>query len=575
MFAQIVLTKKPDGRTYKYLHIVESYRDGKTIKKRRIASLGNIDGYSEKDIEQIIHKLETLLKNRVLGTAFDIKPYELVDFGISYIIHFLWDELDLTGFIRNSLCDTNIDFDVSHYIKILVINRLSNIFGKFHLYDIIDNMYLPNSNNDLILANFYNTLGYLAEIKPKLELYLYSKQANLVKPSLSIVFCYFIDVCFTDNFNLIGDYGLFPPDQLTLKNFKFVLFLANNDIPIKHDLFSDKDLDSSYLDSAIKNLKHEYSIEQCVFVGDSKVIADDIIKQFVKINYPFIIGYDNNFRIVDYILMEKFKDVKTFNKIRSNLYYKEISVSEVDEDSVRYILCYDHIKALRDEALRLSLINETEFELTCVKNDLLNVQRSRKTELNEIMNKVNDILEKKGVASLFKVNFDGYDLDFNIDKIALSNEKLYDGKFLIKSNLALSAQEIVDRYDKLANINRKFREIKNCFDITPLFKINEKQINGYVFVCVLAYLFERRIIASYSRTVDEKNNHFQNIISKKVQLFECCYTDEQILDEIYNWKALRVEFIGKKFLSVTLPKPVVQEILDDIGMGIPLRVVCE
>ncbi|TDY46228.1 hypothetical protein C7445_1072 [Alicyclobacillus sacchari] len=40
MFAQIVSTKKPDGKTYQYLHIVESYREGRTVKKRRVASLG-------------------------------------------------------------------------------------------------------------------------------------------------------------------------------------------------------------------------------------------------------------------------------------------------------------------------------------------------------------------------------------------------------------------------------------------------------------------------------------------------------------------------------------------------------
>lgn len=47
VFAQIIFTKRADGRTYRYMHIVESYREGKSVKKRRIASLGNIDAYSE------------------------------------------------------------------------------------------------------------------------------------------------------------------------------------------------------------------------------------------------------------------------------------------------------------------------------------------------------------------------------------------------------------------------------------------------------------------------------------------------------------------------------------------------
>ncbi|WP_407947621.1 hypothetical protein [Paradesulfitobacterium ferrireducens] len=52
----------------------QSYREGKTVKKRRIASLGNIDAYSDKEIEQIILKLESLLQNRVVGSIDDLNP---------------------------------------------------------------------------------------------------------------------------------------------------------------------------------------------------------------------------------------------------------------------------------------------------------------------------------------------------------------------------------------------------------------------------------------------------------------------------------------------------------------------
>jgi hypothetical protein len=36
LFPQVVSTKKSDGRTYRYLHIVESYREGKSVKKRSV-----------------------------------------------------------------------------------------------------------------------------------------------------------------------------------------------------------------------------------------------------------------------------------------------------------------------------------------------------------------------------------------------------------------------------------------------------------------------------------------------------------------------------------------------------------
>ncbi len=86
MFPQIVTTKKSDGSAYRYLHIIESYRVGSAVKKRRIASLGNIDAYSEKEIEQIIHKLESVLQNRVLGSVNDLNPVCMLEFGVPVIV---------------------------------------------------------------------------------------------------------------------------------------------------------------------------------------------------------------------------------------------------------------------------------------------------------------------------------------------------------------------------------------------------------------------------------------------------------------------------------------------------------
>lgn len=96
LFAQIVTMKKPHGRTYKYVHIVEPYREGKSVKKRRIASLGNIDANSDKEILQIIGKLESLLQHRTRGTAEDLEPSKTVQFGVPYVVQFLWDQLGLT-----------------------------------------------------------------------------------------------------------------------------------------------------------------------------------------------------------------------------------------------------------------------------------------------------------------------------------------------------------------------------------------------------------------------------------------------------------------------------------------------
>ncbi|WP_232070086.1 hypothetical protein [Kyrpidia spormannii] len=124
MFAQIVSTKKPDGKTYKYLHIVESYREGGTVKKRRVASLGNISQYSEREIEQIIRTLESLLQHRTTGSIDDLETHRVLQFGVPYVVQFLWNQLGLSEAIRHALKDREVTFDVARYVQAMVIHRL-------------------------------------------------------------------------------------------------------------------------------------------------------------------------------------------------------------------------------------------------------------------------------------------------------------------------------------------------------------------------------------------------------------------------------------------------------------------
>ncbi|ACV58531.1 hypothetical protein Aaci_1507 [Alicyclobacillus acidocaldarius subsp. acidocaldarius DSM 446] len=159
MFAQIVSTKKPDGKTYKYLHIVESYREGRTVKKRRVASLGNISQYSEREIEQIIRTLESLLQHRTTGSLEDFEAQQVLHFGVPYVVQFLWNQLGLTEAIRDALRAREVTFDVARYVQAMVIHRLVDPSSKLRLFHTLDDLYLPDWGGEpWQLQHFYRAL---------------------------------------------------------------------------------------------------------------------------------------------------------------------------------------------------------------------------------------------------------------------------------------------------------------------------------------------------------------------------------------------------------------------------------
>lgn len=75
---------------------------------------------------QIIHKVEFVLQNRVLGSFNDLNPVCIIEFGVPYMVQFLWDQLHLSETIKPALSGRSIEFDVAEYIKAMVIGRLAD-----------------------------------------------------------------------------------------------------------------------------------------------------------------------------------------------------------------------------------------------------------------------------------------------------------------------------------------------------------------------------------------------------------------------------------------------------------------
>ena len=90
MFPRII-TRKKGGRTYRWLHIVETFRtDEGKVRQRSLANLGNINNFSAKDIENITKGL-----NRIFGIAESEAeilgdPVESLDVGGSYAVLRIW-----------------------------------------------------------------------------------------------------------------------------------------------------------------------------------------------------------------------------------------------------------------------------------------------------------------------------------------------------------------------------------------------------------------------------------------------------------------------------------------------------
>lgn len=584
VFAQIVSTKRADGLTYRYMHIVESYREGMTVKKRRIASLGNIDAYSEQEIQQFIRTLESLLQNRASGSIEDFDPKSTLSFGVPYVVQFLWDQLGLTKAMHNELKDRQVTFDVARYVKAMVCNRLMNPSSKLDLFHTIEDMYLPESGDEpWQLQHFYRALDHLMDMKPKFETFIYRRLTDLLNLRLSLVLYDLTSTHLSGHHCPIGEHGYSRTHRPDLEQVKLGLLVTPDGLPITHEVFAGNTPDKKTVKEILERLKKNFSVEQCVFVGDRGMVTKKNMELMAQLEYPYIVGYHKRGRVVSDALLVQFNDILAYTELRGNLSYLEVPASVVEDDEngqdARYILCYNPLKAKADEAFRVSALEEAEQALVAYQEWLVKPHRGRKPSTQSIMLKVSDILTKKGVQKFLEVEFNEQKLSYKRNEEVLAKEALRDGKFVMKTNTNLPAEEVVTSYQTLMNVERAFREIKNFLDVGPVYHWNEKRVRGHIFVCVLADLFEQEIQVMYRRWWAQREREVQRMsdaAEREQQLKELndrWYTGERITKDLSRWNVLKAEFLGKEFLSVPPPPQDLGDVLKALGIPLPAKTI--
>ncbi|MDK2924715.1 MAG: hypothetical protein PWQ41_489 [Bacillota bacterium] len=592
MFPRVITTRR-NGQTYRYLAIIESYREGGKNKQRQIGNLGNIDRYSEEEIKRLINKLREFLHDDPYGTAEDITTYGTKHYGIPYVVNFFWDQLGLTEFIRSSLKDRQLEFDVALCTKIMVLNRLIAPQSKLALTRWIPDLYLEELEGrpQPELHHFYRTLDCLVEIKDALEKYLYHQLTDLLSLRLTLVFYDLTSSYFEGTHCPLAAYGYSRdkrPDRLQIN---LGLLVTAEGIPIAHEVFPGNLADKSTVAKTIAVLKERFNIGECVFVGDRGMVSNDNLLALREANFRYILGFHKRGRAVSDELLAKHQDLALYSQSKTgSLFYKEIAAADVpegeDEDKsdpeVRYILCHNPAKAEDDRIFREEALRETEEKLAALKAQLADktTRRGRKITPKGVVVKLASILEHKGMTPFFDVSYDGQkELSFQRNEAAIAKEALRDGKFLVKTNSNLEPEAIVAAYKNLQQVESAFHEIKDFIRLRPIYHYNETRVRGHVMICVLAYLFEQWLEVLHRRHIEaeiyQASRQPTIVPEEKRQELKASYlSGRRILEELDKIKAVDQEFANQRLYNITLPRPAQRKILERLGVPLPPKVLC-
>lgn len=502
MFIRQLTRKKGDG-CYTYLKVVENvWRKGKTYQ-RTLVNFGNIDRWSQEKIRWLIGQLETIFELPRTATASDVTILRSQHFGSHYLAEGAWRSLRLSSLMGRLLKRFRLGFDPVPVLKAMVFNRLAAPRSKLALSRWLPHQCIPGVPEQIPLHHFYRVLPYLVEIQQDLEKALFLRLRNLLNLDLSLVFYDVTSSYLCGSKCSLARHGFSREHRPDHRQIEVALVVNGEGLPIAHRVFAGDVKDVATVPAILDDLKQQFSIRRCIFVGDSGMISEAILQQLRKAQYEYIVALKARVDRKAKQILELRPPDEHYQEIKPDcLYAHELAhpCSWADHphwSRDRFVACHYAETARHDRESRERRLQESEEFLQTFHDP----QKKRfRDDPARIQKQIQRFLKRNRTTRFFEYDYAGPGR-FSYSKIPseLEQEARYDGLFLLQSNSSLPLDQLVLGYLTLTSVEDAFRELKDFLHLRPIRHWTEAAVRGHVAVCVLAYLLERVLEQKFSQ----------------------------------------------------------------------------
>lgn len=509
-------TRKKGNKVYQSLHLVESYRTkGGKVRQKIIINFGPAHRYTKEEVQQIIGAL-TKFFNIEQPTPESIVPEASQDFGGTYVIFRIWEQLDWTEVFKRHLKGRRYDFDVIANLKVLVANRLLDPMAKLHILDWMEGVYFPGIDRAQIDDNhLLRAMDFLMEHKAELEPQLASPLLSLFDTSLDLVFydftsCYFeIDKQDKDRkvsrrreVATLRNYG-YDRDRSGCPQVVLGLVMTRDGFPLCHSVFAGQTPDKSTLQEVVGDLKARFPIKRCVVVADRGLLSEDNLEILTEAQLDYIVSLPLrqsriSRQVIEAVAGQVKEQCKLWEKTKTPLAKRECFV-DVSLDDRRFVLSHSDEIARQTKKTRKSTLSQATSYVTWrvartlgQHNGTIAV-KGKALSYQETLLHLHDYLKKRKLNRYYRLWLDEagtIQWEPNAKRRRWEND--IDGKLVLETtNRTLSPEEIVHQYKELQDVERCFRTLKSSLDIRPVHHRVDRRIEAHIFICVMALQIER------------------------------------------------------------------------------------
>ena len=542
-----VRVKKIGG--YEYLYLVENVREGGRHVQRVIKSLGRRDEVETSGLlDGLIASAARHSRRTIVLSSFyrgELAEIRRRSIGPDLVFGHLWRETGCQAVLRRYRAGRRFAFDVERAIYLTVLHRLMVSGSDRHASTWQQTLDIPGAK-DLMLDHAYKAMAWLGErarergeaiegedsgqtrhCTDAIEEALYEHRKSLFG-AISVAFFDTTSLYFEGGGGAtLGQPGHSKDFRPQLNQVVLGIVLDEHDRPIASFLWPGNTADVTTLLPVVERLRSRFGVERACVVADRGMISAATITALEARKIDYILGARerSSKEVRETVLHDDGAAVPlTIPRQKGET---DLAVKEVKVEGRRYIVCRNEEEARKDAETRATLLAGLQRKLKGGAKGLVGNQGYRR------------FLAAPG------------DDGFAIDPAKVEADAQFDGVFVLRTSLSMSALAVVLRYRNLLTVEQSFLAAKALLATRPVFHRTDAAIRGHVFCTFLALVLRRELLDRLAARGGD------------VPEWQC------IIDDLLDLSAVEVEQDGRRALLRTAPRPSIDPICRALGVTLP------
>ena len=494
MFVKTTRRRRGD-KVYEYLSLVESVRDGPKVGHRTLLRLGEVTALRESgQLERIVAALEAhLRRERVDVGAVAAEGAPAV--GAVAAAATVWGRLGLDGWFAQVGARRGAGA-LEHAVFAMAANRLVAPCSKRRLVEwAAEDVVMPEGWEAPSLDQYYRALDAVADAKEATEAHLYSRLCDLSNLDLRLV-CYDLtSTCFEGSPRPSVRFGSrafgYSRDHRGDRPQIVIGLLCTSDgIPIAHHVFAGNTNDASTLPAVLDDLADRFAVGRICVVADRGLISKDNVDAVADAGFDHLLAARLHRDHIATEALEAIDDDTAWVEIPQ---HRCRATDIVLTDGARATVVESDARARRDTLRTAEIVARAEAELLALER---RVRAGRLKDPAKIGRAAQRILGKGGAGRLFDLEIAAGRFTYHYNEGAHTYEELLAGRYVLTTSLSTTqatTTQIVAAYRQLADIEARFRVLKDFLHLRPVRHWTEQRVRGHVAVCVYAAVIETLI----------------------------------------------------------------------------------